>query len=104
MLLLEPISKITPRRDLSQVGRKPKNYPDLDFQQLASILHITPTFLGRIMNGVSRPSLDVAGRLAVLLGWSIDAVSALYKPPAAKNSTKAEKVAPAPRNRRESAK
>lgn len=72
------ISKLVPRRATSARGQKPRNYPELNFQALSASLGITPTYVGRIMNGVSRPSMSVARRLANLLGWTLDQVDQLY--------------------------
>jgi transcriptional regulator with XRE-family HTH domain len=71
-------SALVPRRTPGTSGRRPPNYPDLNFQAIGAALGISPTHVGRILNGVSRPSMRVAERLAVLMGWSIDQINKLY--------------------------
>lgn len=77
----EPLnsSALISRRAPGSVGRRPPNYPDLNFQTIGEALNISPTYVGRILNGVSQPSMRVAERLAALMGWSIDQVNGLYK-------------------------
>lgn len=75
------ISKLVPRRASSARGRKPRSYPDLNYQTLGRSIGISATWLGRIMNGLTRPSMPVAQKLAGVLGWSIDQVAKLYKQP-----------------------
>jgi hypothetical protein len=71
-------STLVPRRAPGTSGRRPPNYPDLNFQALGRALRISPTYVGRILNGVSRPSMPVAERLGALMGWTIDQVNQLY--------------------------
>jgi transcriptional regulator with XRE-family HTH domain len=71
-------SVLVPRRAPGTSGRHPPNYPDLNFQALGAALGLSPTYVGRILNGVSRPSMPVAERLAALMGWSIDQINQLY--------------------------
>jgi DNA-binding XRE family transcriptional regulator len=72
-------SALVPRLHLRGGGRKPPNYPTLNFQKLAPMIGVSPTWLGRILNGRFRPSLQVAARIAQVMGWTIEQVSALYK-------------------------
>lgn len=76
-LSLKP-SALVPRRAQGTSGRRPPNYPDLNFQAIGAALKLSPTYVGRILNGVSRPSMPVAERLAALMGWTIDEVNRLY--------------------------
>lgn len=73
------MSATVPRRAAGTRGCKPPNYPDLNFQQIGAALRISPTYVGRILNGVSQPSMRVAERMAAYMGWSIDQLNALYK-------------------------
>jgi hypothetical protein len=73
------VSSLVPRRSSSTPGRRPTNYPDLNYQLIADSLKLDPTYIGRIMSGYQRPSLKVAERLAAYMGWTIDQVAGLYK-------------------------
>jgi hypothetical protein len=74
-------SKITPRRAPSTRGRRPSSFPDLDLRSLAAQIGTKAIWLGRILNGHVRPSMGLASKLASLMGWTIDQVNQLYKPP-----------------------
>jgi len=84
-----PTAALPPRRAPGISGRRPTKYPELSFQVLSRTLGLNSTYVGRVLNGVSRPSMQVAERLAALMGWSLDQVNALYKgnkpKPSAKN-------------------
>jgi hypothetical protein len=54
------------------------NYPDLNLSAIAAICHVTPTHLSRILNGLMRPSVVLAERIAAVLGWPIQQVLELY--------------------------
>jgi|HubBroStandDraft_1064217.scaffolds.fasta_scaffold92966_2 transcriptional regulator with XRE-family HTH domain len=91
------VSDLVPRRRPGTQGRRAPNYPDLNFRRIAEAMGISATFLGRIMNGRVRASIDTAQRLAAYLGWPLDQVAALYgdaaltaKFPYRKNETKKE--------------
>jgi transcriptional regulator with XRE-family HTH domain len=77
---LEP-SELVPRRARHIRGRTSPLYPELNYQVLAPRLGISAVHIGRILNGHSRPSMQTAQRLAALMGWTIDQVNGLYKPP-----------------------
>jgi len=72
-------SKIVPRRAISARGAKPRLFQDLNYQVLGQALGISPTYVGRIMNGHNKPSMAVAERLAALMGWTLDQVALLYQ-------------------------
>jgi transcriptional regulator with XRE-family HTH domain len=72
------VSELVPRRRPGTQGRRAPNYPDLNFRRIAEAIGISATFLGRIMNGRVRASIDTAQRLAAYLGWPLDQVAALY--------------------------
>jgi transcriptional regulator with XRE-family HTH domain len=72
------VSDLVPRRRPGTQGRRAPNYPDLNFRRIAEAIGISATFLGRIMNGRVRASIDTAQRLAAYLGWPLDQVAALY--------------------------
>lgn len=78
-------SPLVPRRAKGVMGPKPRNYPDLNFQALGHALDVNPTYVGRIMNGVKRPSLKFAQRLAAYMGWTLDQVVGLYRSEGDKN-------------------
>ncbi len=72
-------SAIVPRRGV-KAGRRPNAYPDLDYQVVSAALGVHPTWLGRVLNGRFRPSMQMASKLAAYMGWSMDQVNAFYKP------------------------
>jgi len=76
--VLEP-SPLVPRRSPGINGRRPPRYPDLNFQVIGSQLGISATHVGRILNGVCRPSMALAERLCALFGWSIDDLNRIYQ-------------------------
>jgi hypothetical protein len=69
---------LTAARAPGTSGRRPDKYPDLSFQVIGRSLALSPTYVGRVLNGVQRPSMQTAERLATLLGWSIDTINKLY--------------------------
>ena len=95
-------SAIVPRRGV-KAGRRPNAYPDLDYQVVSAALGVHPTWLGRVLNGRFRPSMEMASKLAAYMGWSMDQVNAFYKP---KPKVKSQKGKPnaASRNNRSIAK
>ena len=72
-------SAIVPRRGV-KAGRRPNAYPDLDYQVVSAALGVHPTWLGRVLNGRFRPSMEMASKLAAYMGWTLDQVNAFYKP------------------------
>lgn len=84
---LEP-SDLVPRRIVGSVGRKPPKYPELNFQVVGPAIGISPTYVGRILNGISRPSMQVAEKLSAYMGWTLDQVNGLYKPKVTKSKSK----------------
>ena len=72
-------SAIVPRRGV-KAGRRPNAYPDLDYQVVSAALGVHPTWLGRVLNGRFRPSMQMASKLAAYMGWTLDQVNAFYKP------------------------
>jgi len=72
-------SAIVPRRGV-KAGRRPNAYPDLDYQVVSAALGVHPTWLGRVLNGRFRPSMEMASKLAAYMGWSLDQVNGFYKP------------------------
>lgn len=75
-------SALVPRRLIgapSNRGRRSPNYPNLNFQAIGRALGVAGTYVGRILNGRSRPSLRIAEKLAGYMGCSIDQINALYK-------------------------
>jgi len=72
-------SAIVPRRGI-KAGRRPNAYPDLDYQVVSAALGVHPTWLGRVLNGRFRPSMQMASKLAAYMGWTLDQVNAFYKP------------------------
>jgi DNA-binding XRE family transcriptional regulator len=73
------IPKIVPRRIDGTQGRRPPNYPDLNFRTIARAVGVASTFIGRIMNGRARASLKTATKLAAFLGWPLERVAGLYQ-------------------------
>jgi hypothetical protein len=71
-------SPLVPRRAPARGGRRPPYYPDLNFGEIGRTLGLSGTYVGRVLNGFARPSLDVAVRLAALMGWTVEQVNALY--------------------------
>ena len=81
-------SAIVPRRGV-KAGRRPNAYPDLDYQVVSAALGVHPTWLGRVLNGRFRPSMEMASKLAAYMGWTLDQVNAFYRPkPKAKTKQK----------------
>ena len=81
-------SAIVPRRGV-KAGRRPNAYPELDYQVVSAALGVHPTWLGRVLNGRFRPSMQMASKLAAYMGWTLDQVNAFYKPkPKPKAKTK----------------
>ena len=72
-------SAIVPRRGV-KAGRRPNAYPELDYQVVSAALGVHPTWLGRVLNGRFRPSMEMASKLAAYMGWTLDQVNAFYKP------------------------
>jgi hypothetical protein len=72
-------SAIVPRRGI-KAGRRPNAYPDLDYQVVSAALGVHPTWLGRVLNGRFRPSMQMASKLAAYMGWTLDQVNSFYKP------------------------
>jgi hypothetical protein len=72
-------SAIVPRRGV-KAGRRPNAYPDLDYQVVSAALGVHPTWLGRVLNGRFRPSMEMASKLAAYMGWTLDQVNAFYEP------------------------
>ena len=72
-------SAIVPRRGV-KAGRRPNAYPELDYQVVSAALGVHPTWLGRVLNGRFRPSMQMASKLAAYMGWTLDQVNAFYKP------------------------
>jgi integrase len=66
-----------PRRGV-KAGRRPNAFPDLDYHVISAKLGVHPTWLGRVLNGRFRPSMEMASKLAALMGWSIDQVNGFY--------------------------
>jgi transcriptional regulator with XRE-family HTH domain len=94
-------SKLVPRRSPSVRGRKPARYADLNYQAIGAALGLSPTYVGRILNGHNKPSMAVAERLAALMGWTLDQVAALKSPaPAKKPKSDPEVPNAKSRNRR----
>jgi DNA-binding XRE family transcriptional regulator len=77
--LPRPNSEV-PRRAPGTPGMRCLAYPDLDLQLLGRVLGLSSTYVGRILNGRSRPSMRVAQEIAELMGWTIDQVNRLYNP------------------------
>jgi len=73
------VSPLVPRRGSGVQGRHPPNYPDLNFHVIAPAFGVSSTFLGRVLNGRMRPSMEVAQKLAAYLGWPLERVATLYK-------------------------
>lgn len=71
-------SLMVPRRAPGTRGRHPQNFPNLNYQSLGQSLGICPTYVGRILNGICRPSMKIAERLGSLMGWTIDEVNSIY--------------------------
>src|SRR5579872_6916697 len=80
-------SPLVPRRSKSTCGRKSPSFPDLNLGLAAKALGISTTWLGRILNGVHRPSMELAGKLAGYMGWTVDQVNSLYKQDSARTRT-----------------
>jgi len=80
----------------------------MDFQALGQALGITPTWVGRILNGVNKPSPELAERMARVLGWSANQVKALYRGPLPlvgnDEASKGRQMRPGAQNARETAK
>ena len=74
--LPQPSGEI-PRRAPGTPGMRCLAYPDLDLQLLGRVLGLSSTYVGRILNGRSRPSMHVAQEIAELMGWTIDQVNGL---------------------------
>jgi plasmid maintenance system antidote protein VapI len=74
------VSPLVPRRSADTQGRRPLNFPNLNYQVVGAAIGVSSTFIGRILNGRSRCSMSVAHKLAAYLGWSLDQIAALYKP------------------------
>lgn len=55
-------------------------FPDLNYQTIGQALGISPVYVGRILNGHSRPSMELAARFAAYMGWSIDQLNSFYRP------------------------
>ena len=73
---LEPSPNV-PRRGV-KAGRRPNAFPDLDYHVISAKLGVHPTWLGRVLNGRVRPSMEMASKLAALMGWSLDQVNGFY--------------------------
>jgi len=74
------LSKLVPRRSPGTSGRRPPKYPDLNFRDIAAAIDLNSTHVGRIMNGVCRPSIQSAQKLAAYLDWPMEHIASLYKP------------------------
>jgi Helix-turn-helix len=74
-------ARTVPRRIDGTQGRRPPNYPDLNFRTIGRVIGVSGTFVGRIMNGRARASLKTAQKLAGYLGWTLDRVAGLYQSP-----------------------
>ena len=94
-------SAIVPRRGV-KAGRRPNAYPDLDYQVVSAALGVHPTWLGRVLNGRFRPSMEMASKLAAYMGWSMDQVNAFYKPKVKLSKLSKGKPNAASRNNRSS--
>ena len=73
---LEPSPNV-PRRGV-KAGRRPNAYPDLNYRVVSAALGVQPSYLGRVLNGRSRPSMEMASKLAALMGWTLDQVNGFY--------------------------
>jgi len=74
------VSALAPRRHAGTRGQKSPSFPELNLTMIARTLGIAPSWLGRILNGQVRPSMELAERIAAVLGWSgVDQVNRLYK-------------------------
>jgi transcriptional regulator with XRE-family HTH domain len=60
--------------------RSNRAYRDINLESAARTLGISASYLGRILYGQKRPSLEIAGRIGGLFGWSLDQVNSLFKP------------------------
>lgn len=85
---LEPLqpSASVPQRAPGTRGRRCASYPDMDLRRIGKFLGISSTYVGRILNGHSRPSMGVAQKFAKLMGWTLDQVNGLYN----RNTTEPE--------------
>lgn len=94
-------SAIVPRRGI-KAGRRPNAYPELDYQVVSAALEVHPTWLGRVLNGRFRPSMQMASKLAAYMGWTLDQVNAFYRPKLKTTKPKVSKGKPnaASRNNR----
>lgn len=92
-------SAIVPRRGV-KAGRRPNAYPELDYQVVSAALDVHPTWLGRVLNGRFRPSMQMASKLAAYMGWTLDQVNAFYKPKQKVTKQKGKVTNAASRNNR----
>lgn len=74
------ISPKVPRRTTGVSGARPPNFPDLNWQVVGRAIGASPTWIGRIMNGTHRPSMDLAVKLSAYLGITLDQINSLYRP------------------------
>jgi hypothetical protein len=60
-------------------GRRSTEFPDLNITATAQRLGITKSHLAKVLSGSNRPSIELALRIADVLGKDVTYVIALYK-------------------------
>lgn len=62
-------------------GRRSRSFPDLNISATASRIGVSKSHLSKILAGGTRPSVDVAVRLAAAMGVDVATVIDLYHGP-----------------------
>ena len=60
-------------------GRRSRNFPKLNIGATAEKLGVTKSHLAKVLEGISRPSVELAVKVAEMLGKDLNFVVRLYK-------------------------
>ena len=61
------------------LGRRSEIFPDLNITLTAEKLGVTKSHLSKVLEGVNRPSVELAVKVALMLGKDLNFVVGLYR-------------------------
>jgi transcriptional regulator with XRE-family HTH domain len=61
------------------IGRRSEQFPDIHMGAVAERVGMSRAYLSAIINGGRRPSMDLAIKIAEVLGITVENVAAMYK-------------------------